>query len=1046
MRKTKTSLRGRFHGVSVSPRRAAARLISTGRALALIAMLAAPGAAQVKPNATWRTFRTEHFSVTFTPEVEELARRTAARAEEAYAALSVHLRPPRGPIDIVVSDAVDYTNGFSTPFPTNRITLYANPPITTGSLRFVDDPSQMIVAHELVHAFQIDNSGGIWKVLQKVFGRSPYLFPNAFQPSWLTEGLAVHYETELTGSGRLAGSEHRMIARTAAVAHAFPRLDQISLARPHFPYGYSTYAYGSLFVEHMARTYGDSSLRTFVESSARQLIPLLLNPPARRAFGKRITAEYSSWARSLVDSAPPSQPPMPGWRDLTVEGAYANFPRWLNDSTLVYTGTPGKESFGAYQLRFTPYVGRSTSDVERQTSDVERRQDVERKRVARRHTESPNSVLSDGSLLYSQLEFTSPYEMRSDLYLDRRRGGTTRLTHGARLAIPDARSDGLIVAVQTVPAGTRLALVSADGKRITPITGGGLDEQWLEPRWSPDGRHIAAIRWTIGGTAEVVVLDTAGSVEASLLRERAIAATPSWSSDGRFVYFSSDRTGTTNLYRAPFVPAFGDTTMVPSLQRMSDAQTGLFEPQPSPGGRAISAVVFRTDGYHIGVAPFDSLLAEDAPALASVSPRPAGPRTTIPALAKPYSPWRSLLPRYWIPFSEPALEENSARLGAYTSGEDLVARHAYRALLFVPTDNSGITGSLYYRNARLGQPLVEVVAEQEWENYRAILDAAQQNRQVGMLRRRIRDATLSLTFQRPRARTYSYFSVGGGWEVRDYAADSTPLMARIDSVYGREFRYPRATLSLGWSNTQYPTLAISAEDGVALSSTGRIRWRLQDTTAATVSVVGAASAFKSLALPGFAHHVAALRATGGYSDSRGTGYLEVGGVSGGTLDVLPGYSLGEGRRTFGVRGFPAATLVGIRAFAGSIEYRAPLTLPGRGLGSLPLFLDRTSVTVFGDAGSAWCPGVYPTRRAPATSLCTQSEYDIGRTTATGYLPLIYLEPKVIGSAGAELNVSAAILSWDVPFRYRLGFAVPAVGRALTTDAKASAYFTVGVSF
>src|SRR5439155_15342805 len=140
------------------------------------------------------------------------------------------------------------------------------------------------------------------------------------------------------------------------------------------------------------------------------------------------------------------------------DGAYAAFPRWVNDSTLVYTGTPGRQAYGAYQLRLS---GGDSTPV---------RAIVSRERVGRRNSRSPNTVLSDGSLLYSQLEYTSPYTVRSDLYIDRARGGTRRLTRGKRLAFPDARADNLMVAVNTLPAGTRLALVSPNGRRITPIT------------------------------------------------------------------------------------------------------------------------------------------------------------------------------------------------------------------------------------------------------------------------------------------------------------------------------------------------------------------------------------------------------------------------------------------------------------------------------------------------------------------------------------------------------------------------------------------------
>lgn len=1030
--------------------------------------------AQVKPNSDWRTIRTEHFYIHFTPELEVVARRAAVDAESAYVQLATHLHPPRGPIDLVLSDDVDFSNGYATPLPSNRIVMYANPPVFESALRFTDDPTQLVVTHELTHIFHLDRVGGIWRPLQKLFGRSPFFFPNAYQPSWLTEGLAVYYESKLTGSGRIEGSEHRMIARTAAAQHVFPRIDQLSLANPNFPYGYSVYAYGSLFMDYLARAHGDSSMRAFVESSSRQLIPFYINRPAKRAFRRSFTAEFRTWADSLVKSAPPWSPPIPGWRDLTVDGAYASFPRWLNDTALVYTGTPGRESYGAYKLSLRPGVDAASQTTSPTPQTAHLTPAATRQRLGRRNSRSPNSVLADGSLLYSQLEYTSPYNVRSDLYVDRAKGGTTRLTHGARLAFPDARADGLIAAVQTLPAGTRISLVSSDGKHITPLTNGGPDEQWSEPHWSPDGTHIAAIRWTHGGTSEVAVIDTTGRIERSLIRERTVNASPSWSRDGRYVYFSSDRDGVMNLYRATFggsATRSADTTGVTSggvtsgvttavtsavgseVVRISEAQTGLFEPQPSPSGDLLAATIFRADGYHIGVAPLADVRGQAAELIVAVQPRvdstgiarqTSSPQPTAQSPepkaqgSERYSPWRTLLPRYWLPFFEVGLDSSSTRIGAFTSGEDVVGRHAYQALLFVPTDNSGITGSFYYRNATFGQPLVELVASQDWENYLRIFDQSQQSLPIGTLRRRTREATLALTLFRPRSRTSSYLSIGGGFEGRDYATNPAPLLSRIDSVFQSSYYYPRIVASAGWGNAQYPPLAISPEDGISLAATSRYRWRVSDSASNTISVVGAAAGYKSLDFPGFAHHVLALRLSGGVQDNRGTGYFEVGGVSGGTLGVLPGYSLGEGRRTFSVRGFPPAYLLGTRAFTGTAEYRAPLRLPGRGLGTLPLFLDRTGITAFGDVGSAWCPAIFINRPAPSTSLCTQAGFDNG---------VFFLEPHVIGSVGAELNISAAVLSWDQPYRFRLGIAAPVVGTDLYSGVNAiTSYLTVGIAF
>jgi hypothetical protein len=289
-----------------------------------------------------------------------------------------------------------------------------------------------------------------------------------------------------------------------------------------------------------------------------------------------------------------------------------------------------------------------------------------------------------------------------------------------------------------------------------------------------------------------------------------------------------------------------------------------------------------------------------------------------------------------------------------------------------------------------------------------------------------------------------------GAEIRDYATDSSTLITRIDSLYRQTFYYPRVVLSLGWSNVQFPPAAISPEDGFSVSATSRHRWRTDgfssaagstagaETIRLTSSIVSSLSAFKSLDLPGYAHHVLALNVAGGMEDNRSTGYFEVGGVSGGVLDIFPGYVLGEGRRTFSIRGFDPGAQVGIYAFKATAEYRAPILMPARGLGTLPLFFDRTSFTLFGEAGSAWCPGVFAARPAPAFSRCTPLEADAG---------IVFTEPNVMASAGGELALSAAILSWDVPYRFRAGAAFPFLGREFAFgNTKPRVYFAVGASF
>ncbi|HEY7237022.1 MAG TPA: hypothetical protein VH539_22870 [Gemmatimonadaceae bacterium] len=967
--------------------------------------------AQISPNKKYFTLHTAHFYIHFTAETEATARRIAVDAERAYAELASELHPPRGSIDVLISDDADYSNGSATPFPTNRIIVYANPPIQSSSLRYTDDWGAMAITHELTHIFHLDRTRGLWKIGQDVFGRSPYLFPNEYSPSWLIEGLAVHYESRFTGAGRVSGSEHRMIARASAIDHTFPSLSEASLAAPRFPFGEAAYAYGSLFVDYLARTRGAAAVNRFVEKSSADVIPFWIDLSARQGFGISFTRAYREWRDSIFRSLVflnPTTPPLVGWRDLTREGVLVSSPRWSGDSALTYTGTNGRDVYAAWSVDLAG----------------------NRRRIGRRNSESPQVLMPDGGLLFAQLDFTSPYEVRSDLYVQRG-DHTRRLTWGARLSIPDVRADGEIVAVQTVPGGMRLVRLSPDGRRITPLTSGGLDEQWNEPRWSKHGDRIAAIRWRRGGTSEVVVLDTAGRVERAFASGHSVQATPSWAHDDSVVVYSSDRTGTAQIYAMNLTEGHE----VP----VSTATAGVFEPEvhvraSGATGRdstlAIAAVVLRGDGYHLGLAPCCFF--------STTTPNVTQAGTPVPALgvdsspARPYSPWRQLVPRYWVPSFAQGMHPNQPRIGAEIGSRDIIGRHAWDATIQVPTDNSGITGGLAYSYAGLGLPIIDAFASRDWSTLGKVVDNTPQQNVLGEIRRRIDDAELDASWIRRRYRSAFSLTAGTGVEQYQYVGVPNGTIALVDTtgIFRSRF-YPRVLLGARYARTQAAPYSISPEDGFTVAATARERWRTDLPGSGTLSTVAAITGYKSLNLPGFAHHVLAVRGAGGWRDDRSNDYFDVGGISGSPVTIIAGYTVGEGARDFGVRGFEAGSLIGTRALAGSAEYRLPLVMPGRGLGTLPFFLQRGSLSLFTDYGAAWCPGVL------TGLVCTQPLEDRYRLTLHRWL----------GSYGAELNLNAAVLSWDAPYRFRFGVVAPYHDDGLLVTAKkVSVYFASGLNF
>ncbi|HMI48651.1 MAG TPA: hypothetical protein VK481_08285 [Gemmatimonadaceae bacterium] len=975
-------------------------------AAALFFFAARAAGAQLPPNENWRTLRTQHFRVHFTPGVEEEARRAAVNAERAYAELSTELVPPRGTIDLVVSDNVDYVNGYATPFPSNRIVVFAHPPTDASGLRNYDDWNALVVTHELTHIFHLDRSRGIWRFGQAIFGRNPLLFPAEYEPTWVIEGLAVYFESRLTGVGRLESSEHSMTARAAALANRVPTLQELSPGTSRFPGGSVVYIYGSLLFDYLSRTRGPGSIRQFIESGAKTPLPFILTLTSRNAFGMSFQTAWERWRDSLMHEVSTPHEAMPGWRQLTNAGHVALFPRWLGDTTLVYAGDKAREMPSAYEVTLS---GRET-------------------RLGRRNGTSPNVRTPDGGLLFSQPDYLDPYHIRNDLYVERN-GQQTRLTTGARLTAPDVRPDGEIVAVQDEPATTRLVRLSRDGRTLVPLTSTSIDVQWAEPRWSPDGTPIAAVRQS-RGRSEIAILDADGKMIDSFGPTRAINSNPSWSSDGKRIYFSSERSGTPQIYVADV------TSFAPRVGRVSDAQTGLFAPESSRDQTQLATLLFKVDGYHLGVAPISSLVPVAADSTRT-SPRAGctGCVDLVPGLpplgavdssrATKYSPWASLMPRYWIPVFESNTTDGTS-WGAATSGYDIVDRHDYQVEALHNSRWGQNSAWFWYRYAGFGLPLIDLYASQNYSNANFIF--VDQNGVAGSafgFSERERIVSLQATFIRPRFRTYTLASIGGELEGLSYSTRPDTVIQQLSTFYSRTHNYPAVVASAGWSNAQRPGISISPEDGISASVNGRQRWHGGTTGASTRAFVGVTSAYKSLDFPGFAHHVLALHAAGGITDDRSPDLFSAGGISGTSLEVFPGFSVGEQRRTFGVRGYPVGAEGGIRAYSAAVEYRAPLAAPSRGFRFIPVFIDKTSLTLFGETGRAFCPA--------------------NADTVDGVCSAANIGNPAMASAGAELNIDSGF-QLDVQARLRLGIAFPLINRERLGASTAQAYATFGASF
>ena len=986
---------------SAALRRAARHAIRVAGALALACGVAQ---AQVAPDARYRTIETPHFRVTFTPDLELQARRAAAFAEHAHAELSAALDyAPRGTIDLIVADPVDFTNGLAFIYPDNRIVLYAVPPVGgVGSIEFSREWMELLVAHELAHIFHHDRAGGIGVPLRSVFGRVPYgwpFFPAQLTPVWNIEGLATYVESRLTGAGRVHGAYHEMVLRTAALAGELEPIDRASGTGPGWPGGSRSYIYGSMFDEWLAERLGADVHARLTRATARALVPPFLNfdRVASQALGRSFTDLWEEWRAEVTAEAVARRDSIAARgatqsKRLTHHGYHTYFPRLSPDGSLVaYGAQTGRESPATYLV---PAAGGAPRSLHRRNQGG--------------NLIGPAAWLPDGSaLITAQFESADPYRSYLDLYRIGLDGSEARLTTNARVGEPDVARDGRIVAVQHSVGTNRLVLV--ENGAIRPITGYDPDVHWAAPRWSPDGARIAAVRWERGGAHDVVVLELApepaGFLLQTVTRDAAVDGAPAWSHDGRYVLFHSERTGVPNLF------AFDVERR--ALLQVSDVVTGAFQPDVSRDGRWIYFAAYDTDGFHV------ERMAYDPAAWRAAAPEPPPAPVTFPAdtfggQAREYSPWRSLAPTYWVPlyvFEVDAGARVGQFVGAATSGRDLVGRHAYAvALEYAPHDRRA-QWAASYDYAGLGNPVISLRATRDWDFAGDVLVISPTDTTPYPVFARKDVVSASALFQHVRYR-YRVFASVGGERVFDRSFVELPRGLRLrdpaDDLAG-------VVLRTGFSNARFHSFSISAEDGVAASAVARQRWDLDPVVTDSFSfdagyreAFGNAAAYRGVDLGAFARHVVAARVSGLWRDGPGAGLSSIGGASGLSETTIFG-DIGGVPLLLPVRGFRSGVRRGNRAWTASLEARAPVALVQRGYRLLPFFLDRVAASAFVDAGNAWCDD-------PARSrACLGQPGDAPGETPT---PIV--------GAGAELAADATLF-YRASLFARLGVGMPVVG-------------------
>jgi hypothetical protein len=255
---------------------------------------------------------------------------------------------------------------------------------------------------------------------------------------------------------------------------------------------------------------------------------------------------------------------------------------------------------------------------------------------------------------------------------------------------------------------------------------------------------------------------------ASYARERAVQTSPSWGVDDAALYFTSDRSGRTAVYRIALSGA--DSGRVTEVAR---DPYGLFDAEISPDGSTIAALRITSEGYALVTTPVEPGTA------AQPSTLNAGRRDSVVAIdgaVRGYSPLRNLIPRYWTPTFGTS-GRGSTLIGAHSSASDAVRRYSWTGEASVDVESGEIYGNGIVTYRGFGRPVVDL----GFGLTRTHVTVEPDTQTVGgEVNRRSRTASLSLTWSRPRVRSSWSLSAGADMEWRDFRLTPNEFVEEFD--------------------------------------------------------------------------------------------------------------------------------------------------------------------------------------------------------------------------------------------------------------------------
>ena len=548
--------------------------------------------------------KSPHFDLIFEEGAEAEAREAAAILEAELPRTQALVGSRRRlSMPVVLNRYNDQSNGFVSSYPFKQEIETVSIKGNRLSGRF-SSWMWAVAPHELTHAVQANGGSGFGMggVLRWV---APDLMRdfNLVMPAGIIEGAAVYHESRVQpGAGRLNFSLFQMQFRAAMLSDDPWSLAQLLEVPAYTRPADRFYIGGSNFFNYLAAQDSARFFRRILGLHYR--FPFLghgvelwygtgTRPAKLKRWFRRVARQHET---ARIEALGPLSEPR-----ILAEGPgrFHRRPRWVDDSTLVAYVSGYDLRSGFY--RIDARTGRRTRlSVQGMTEDIY------------------FSLSQDTTaILFSRYDrdtFAPTKWLAETFRLDLATGKSTRLTRGGRTFAPVETRQG-VWALQNDGQFNQWVRIQGAGQ-IVPLTAyQRVNFIHLAP--SPADETVAVVVGMEGRQGlyrASFEADGSPTLEPWLLFDEATIHDASWSPDGRYLLFSADPGGITNVY------AYDLHT--DRVLKLTNVAFGALEPSLSPDGRTLAFVDYQHEQFNLALMPFAPEEAEEVPrSLAAFSQR-----------------------------------------------------------------------------------------------------------------------------------------------------------------------------------------------------------------------------------------------------------------------------------------------------------------------------------------------------------------------------------------------------------------------------------------